>query len=137
MIASVRTVNATILPMLTAPFVTVSDATRAGGPRQPWLNKTDNLLTTRDPCRGVPSTAASLQRAIPLALAQSAFKFPASFAPTDGDDIEIEPLVGIVGQQKSNRAQKLIADRFVAACFDYLQSSVMKVAAARCLQLIG
>jgi hypothetical protein len=29
-IASVRTVNATTLPMLTAPFVTVSNATRAG-----------------------------------------------------------------------------------------------------------
>jgi len=31
MIANVRTVNATIFPMLAAPFVTVSDATRAGG----------------------------------------------------------------------------------------------------------
>jgi len=61
MIANVRTVNATILPMLAAPFVTVSDATRADGPpAKSCLNKTDNLLTTRDPCRGVPSTAASL-----------------------------------------------------------------------------
>ena len=67
---------------------------------------------------------------VPSALAQSAFKFPASFAPADGDDIEIESLIRIVSRQKSNRAQKLIADRLAAACFDHLQSAVMEAAAA-------
>ena len=93
--------------------------------------------TCPDPCRGVCPIAASLQHAIPLALAQSALKFPAPFAPIDGDDIEIEPLIGIIGRQKSDLAQKLIIDRFIAACFDHFQPPVMKAAAARCLQLIG
>jgi hypothetical protein len=72
-----------------------------------------------------------------LALAQPALQFPPLLAPADRDDIEIESLIGVVGRQKSDLAQKLITDRFIAACFDDLQSTVMKAAAARRLRLIG
>jgi hypothetical protein len=76
-------------------------------------------------------------RAMRLALAQPALQFPSPLTPADRDDIEIESLTGVVVRQKSDLAEKLITDRFVAACFYDLQSAVMKAAAARRFRLVG